>query len=61
MVLDDRIHEDDSGKEPRMHECEITEDVAADGMPDADNWHGHLFSEDVDHVKEISWVVTPGR
>lgn len=42
-----------------MHQGEVAENVAADGVPDADDRHGHLFSEDVDHVKEVSWVVTP--
>lgn len=58
-MLDDGIKEDDGREETGVHEGEITEDVAADGMSDADYGQRHFFSENVDHVQEIPGVVAP--
>nr|POE58708.1 hypothetical protein CFP56_68383 [Quercus suber] len=60
VVLDDRVEEDERGEEPRVHEREVDDVVAAHTMPDPDDGPLHLRAEMVDHKEEIARVVQPG-
>jgi hypothetical protein len=42
-----------------MHEGEVAQHVAAEGVADSDDGERHLGAEMVNHMKEITGVVVP--
>jgi hypothetical protein len=60
-TLDDWIEQNQSFEETRVKEGQICELAAAHAVADAYQGTGHLVTEGVDHVKEITAVIEPCR
>ena len=53
------VEQNEGGEETWVDEGEVAEGIGAEGVAYSDDGEGHLGAELVDHVKEVTGMVTP--